>query len=596
MAMTISDALLKRVSEWGVDRIFGYAGDGIMGIHDAMESAEDGPVFVQSRHEEMAAFMATAHAKFTDEVGVCLATSGPGAIHLLNGLYDAKLDRQPVVAIVGRQAATTHGGSYQQEVDVPNLYKDVASAYLVEIKKPQQLPMAVDRAFRSAMSRQSVAAIIVPGDVQEEPYEEPTHDFKMVPGSSGVVEPEITPPQDAIRRAADIINEGQRVGILIGQGAAGAADEVTELAEVTGGGVAKALLGKDALPDDLPFVTGPIGLLGSKPSWTLMNECDTFVCIGSSIPYSQFLPEFGQARGIDIDIDAHNIGLRYPFELNLVGDAKLTLRKLLPYLERTDDRSWREQLESEIDEWWTLLEERAMVEADPINPQRVFWELSDRLPDRSIITADSGSGTNWFARDLKLRQGMRASLSGTLATMGPAMPYAVGAKFAHPDRPVIATVGDGAMQMNGMNVLITIAKYWREWSDPRLVALVLDNQDLNQVTWEMRAMGGFPKLEATQDLPRVDFVPFARSLGLGGIRVEKPEDIGPAWDEALHADRPTVVQAVVDPNIPPIPPSVEPDQVSSMASAILGGDPDTLGFTREGVKERVQDFVAKMRS
>ena len=596
MTTTVADALLQRLREWGVERMFGYAGDGINGIHHAQEKADDGPRFIQARHEEMAAFMAGAHAKFTDEVGVCLATSGPGAIHLLNGLYDAKLDRQPVVAIVGDQATTAHGGSYQQEVDLGNLYKDVASNYLVEVKSPKQIPLAVDRAFRTAMADRCVTAIIVPADVQEMEYEDPEHEFKEVPSSLGAVAPEITPPDDAVQEAADLINEGEKVAILIGQGAAGAAEEVKELAELTGGGVAKALLGKDALPDDLPYVTGSIGLLGSKPSWTLMQECDTFVCIGSNMPYTQFLPEFDQARAIDIDIDAHNIGLRYPYDLNLVGDAKLTLQKLLPRLQRKQDRSWREQLEDEIEEWWTLVEERAHVDADPVNPQRVYWELSQQLPDDVIITADSGSGTNWFARDLKLREGMRASLSGTLATMGPAMPYAVGAKFAHPDRPVIATVGDGAMQMVGMNVLITIAKYWQEWDDPRLVAMVLDNQDLNQVTWEMRAMGGFPKTSETQELPQVDFPKFAESLGLQGIWVEKPEEIVPAWQRALSADRPTVIQAVCDPNVPPIPPNVEPDQVESLAKAILGGDPDTIEFAWEGTKERLQDYVAKLKS
>lgn len=594
---TVADALLERLRAWGVERIFGYPGDGINGIHAAMGRAENaGPRFVQARHEELAAFMAGAHAKFTDQVGVCMATSGPGAIHLLNGLYDAKLDRQPVLAIVGDQATTATGGSYQQEVDLTSLYKDVASDFLVRVTAPQQLPLAVDRAMRTALSRRCVTAIVIPADIQELEWEAPSHAFKMVPSSIGVEAPEIRPPADAIRRAADIINAGERVALLVGQGARGARVELGELLEVTGGGAAKALLGKDVLPDDLPGVTGPIGLLGSKPSWTLMNECDTFVVIGSNLPYTQFMPEFDQARGIDIDIDAHNIGLRYPFELNLVGDARLTLQELLPLLERKDDRSWREQLDGEIDEWWQLMEQRAMVEADPINPQRVFWELSSRLPDDVIVTADSGSGTNWYARYLKFRDGMRGSLSGTLATMGPAMPYAVGAKFAHPDRPVIASVGDGAMQMNGMNVLITIAKYWREWADPRLVVLVLDNQDLNQVTWEMRAMGGFPKLEETQDLPQVNFADLATSLGLRGQRIDRPSDIGAAWDDALSADRPMVIQAVVDPDIPPIPPHVTTEQMQDLVAALAKGDTDAWDIVREGAKERVQDVLAKLRS
>jgi pyruvate dehydrogenase (quinone) len=596
MAMTVADALWKRLQEWGVTTVYGFPGDGINGIHAAMGRAEGAIDFVQSRHEELSAFMACGHAKFSDEVGVCLATSGPGAIHLLNGLYDAKLDRQPVVAIVGQQATTAMGGSYQQEVDLQTLFKDVASDYLVTITAPQQIPAVVDRAFRTAMSRRAPVCLIIPNDVQTEDYVEPEHEFKEMPGSLGVSAPEIVPPAADIDRAAEVINAGERVAILIGQGARRGSEQVKELAELTGAGVAKALLGKDVLPDTLPYVTGPIGLLGSKASWTLMQDCDTLLTIGSNMPYSQFLPPYGQARGVQIDIDAHNIGLRFPNEVNLVGDSKLTLERLLPKLERKTDRSWRQKLEGEISEWWTLVEERAMVDADPINPQRVFHELSPKLPDDVIITADSGSGTNWFARDLKLREGMRASLSGTLATMGPAMPYAVAAKSAQPNRPVIACIGDGAMQMNGINVLITVAKYWERWQDPRFIAFVLDNGDLNQVTWEMRAMGGFPKLEETQVLPRVDFAAFAETLGLKGFRMETPDQISDVWDQALAADRPCVVQAVVDPNVPPIPPHVEADEITALASAILGGDPDTLGFTKVGAKQAFQDVVAKFKS
>jgi pyruvate dehydrogenase (quinone) len=599
MSTTVADALLQRLKEWGVERIYGYPGDGINGIHAAQgRREEDGTAipFVQARHEELAAFMATGDAKWSGNVGVCLATSGPGAIHLLNGLYDAKLDRQPVLAIVGAQATTAQGGSFQQEVDLKTLFKDVSSDYLVEVTDPRQLPMVVDRAFRTALSRRSPVTIIIPNNVQTMDYESPPHEFKMVPGSLGVNAPRITPPRDAIERAADILNQGERVAVLVGQGARGAADRVAELAELTGAGVAKALLGKDVLPDDLPYVTGPIGLLGSKPSWTLMQECDTLLMIGSSFPYSQFLPEWGQARGIQIDIDAHNIGLRYPMEENLVGDARLTLEELLPLVRRKEDRSWRETIEAEVREWWTLVEERAHLSADPINPQRVFWELSSRLPDDVIISADSGSGTNWFARDLKMRTGMRASLSGTLATMGPAVPYTIAAKFSHPDRPALACVGDGAMQMNGINGLITIAKYWQEWSDPRCVVLVLSNGDLNQVTWEMRAMGGFPKLESTQNLPAFDFAAYGRMLGLEGIKIEKEEEIGDAWDRAWRADRPVVVEAVVDPDVPPIPPHIELDEVTSLAKAILGGDPDTMGFAQTGAKQALQDILAKFRS
>lgn len=593
---TVADALLQRLHEWGVERIYGYPGDGINGIHHAQAKSEgtDRHIpFVQARHEELAAFMATAHAKWTGNVGVCLATTAPGAIHLLNGLYDAKLDHQPVVAIVGQQARTAMGGSFQQEVDLQTLYKDVASDYVVHVSSPQQLPMVVDRAFRTALSRRAPVALIIHADVQDMEYEYPEHAFKMVPGSRDYTPPEIYPSEPTLDRAAEVLNSGERVAILIGSGARGAADEVEELAEVLGAGVAKALLGKDVLPDDLPYVTGAIGLLGTKPSWELMDNCDTLIMIGSSFPYGQFLPEWGQARAVQIDIDPHNLGLRYPFEVNLAGDAKATLRRLLPKLERKQDRSWRETIEKGIVEWWEIVEARAMNDADPVNPQRVYFELSSRLPDNCIISADSGSSTNWFARDLKFRKGMRASLSGTLATMGPAMPYAIAAKFCHPDRVSIASVGDGAMQMNGINGLVTVAKYWKSWEDPRLVVIVINNQDLNQVTWEMRAMEGFSKPEELQNIPDFHFAEYAKLLGLEGIKVDAPDQIGDALDRALSADRPTVVEVMADPNVPPIPPHIEGEYALNLGKAVLQGDPDATGIIRQGIRDKMRDYVRR---
>jgi pyruvate dehydrogenase (quinone) len=323
-----------------------------------------------------------------------------------------------------------------------------------------------------------------------------------------------------------------------------------------------------------------------------MMGCDTFLMIGSSMPYSQFLPELGQARAIQIDIDPHNIGLRYPFEINLVGDAEATLTRLLPLLERKEDRSWRQEVEGSIRDWWDVVEARAMDDGDPVNPQRVYWELSSRLPDNCIIAADSGSSTNWFARDVKIREGMRSSLSGTLATMGPAMPYAIAAKFCHPDRVAVASVGDGAMQMNGINGLITVAKYWQDWSDPRLVTIVLNNQDLNQVTWEMRAMGGFPKPEELQRLPNFPFAEYARLLGLEGIRIESDEEVGDALDRAFAADRPVVVEVMSDPTVPPIPPHIEPEYATNLAQAIFKGDPDARGIVKQGIKEKLDEYLA----
>ena len=592
----VSDRLVERLSEWGVERIFGYAGDGINGILGALHRAGNKPRFIQSRHEEMSAFMACGHAKFTGQVGVCLATSGPGAIHLLNGLYDAKLDHQPVVAIVGQTNTTAMGGSYQQEVDLLNLFKDVAAPYVQMITAPEQLPNVLDRAMRVSITSRTVTCIIVPADVQEmDAVERPPHEFKMVPSSLGFVQPRVIPPEEEIRRAAEVLNAGERVAILIGQGARRAADEVVEVAEILGAGVAKALLGKDALPDTLPFVTGSIGLLGTKPSWDLMMKCDTLLMVGSSLPYSQFLPKWGQARGVQIDIDPSMIGMRYPMEVNLVGDSSETLKALMPYLRRNENRSWRHDLETGIVAWKAMIRERALEDASPINPQLVFHELSPRLPNDCIVTADSGSAANWYARNLEFHSEMRGSLSGTLATMGPAVPYAIGAKFAFPGRPVIACVGDGAMQMNGMNELLTVAKYWQEWSDPRVIFLVLHNNDLNQVTWEQRAMEGNPEFEVTQSIPDMDYARYAELIGLQGIRVERPEQVAPAWEQALSATRPTVIDALVDPNVPPFPPHIEFEQVTAMAEAMLKGDPHLGGVIAQSAKQGLRTLFPGRR-
>lgn len=589
----VGDHIVQRLREWGVEQVFGYPGDGINGLVAAFGRAGDNPSFIQARHEEMAAFQATGYAKFSGKVGVCTATSGPGAIHLLNGLYDAKLDHVPVVAIVGQTARSAMGGSYQQEVDLQSLYKDVASDYLVEVNVPAQLPNALDRAIRVAMTRRAPTAIIVPADLQEQPYEPPAHEFKQVPSSApGPVQPgTVLPPAEEVRRAAEIIDAGAKVAILVGQGARGAAAEITELAERTGAGVAKALLGKDVLPDDLPFVTGPIGLLGSRPSYELMRDCDTLLIIGSNFPYSQFLPDFRQARAVEIDIDGAFIGMRYPTEVNLIGDAKATVAQLISLVERKQDRSWRETVEKNVARWWEVVERQSMLAADPVNPMRVVWELSQRIPDNAIVTADSGSSTNWYARCLRMRGDMRGSLSGTLATMGPAVPYAIGAKFAHPDRPAIALAGDGAMQMNGMAELLTIARYRDRWTDPRLIVCVFHNNDLNQVTWELRAMGGAPKFEESQTLPDVSYAEVARCAGFTAIAVDSPDQLGDAWDRAFAADGPVLLDVRCDPEMPPIPPHATWDQLKDTASALLHGDPDALHLMAQGAKAKVQEFI-----
>jgi pyruvate dehydrogenase (quinone) len=590
MSDTVGDVLLARLREWGVKQVFGFPGDGINGLLAAWQRAEDNPQFVQARHEEMAAFEAVGFAKFSDEVGVCVATSGPGAVHLLNGLYDAKLDHVPVVAIVGQTERSAMGGSYQQEIDLLSLFKDVCSEYVQMCTVPKQLPNLIDRAIRIAISEGAPTAIIVPSDVFELPYEPPGHAFKQVPSSLGMSEARVVPDDEALRRTADLLNAGQRVAMLVGQGARGCAAELAEVADLLGAGAAKALLGKDVLSDDLPWVTGSIGLLGTTASWHLMMDCDTLLTVGSNFPYTQFMPKLDQARAVQIDRSGKWIGMRYPYEINLVGDAKSTLRALIPLLERKTDRSWRDKVEKWVDSWWTTVQRRAMTDADPINPMRIFWELSERMPDNAIIAADSGSSANWYARHLKFRGDVRGSLSGTLATMGPGVPYVIGAKWAHPDRPTIAFVGDGAMQMNGMAELITIAKYYKQWADPRLIIAVLHNNDLNQVTWEMRAMENSPKFEASQNLPDVDYAGFARSLGLHGDNIDDPGALGDAWDRALAADRPTVLDVRCDPNVPPIPPHATFDQAKSLVEAVLGGDEDSAAFIKQGVKQKVQQY------
>lgn len=586
MGITVSDQILQRLHAWGVRRVFGYPGDGINGLVGAFGRMKQDMSFVQARHEELAAFMATAHAKFTGEVGVCLATSGPGAIHLLNGLYDAKADHTPVVAIVGQAARSAMGGDYQQEVDLHSLFKDVAHEYVQTAMVPAQVRHLVDRAMRIARDQRAVTCIIVPHDLQELPaVETPPREHGTVHTGLGHAGRRALPADAELRAAAEVLNAGERVAILAGAGALHAGDALLEVADRLAAGIAKALLGKMVVPDDLPFVTGAIGLLGTQPSWDLMNSCDTLLMVGSSFPYSEFLPAEGRARGVQIDIDGRNLSLRYPMEVNLAGDSRLTLEALLPLLQRKSDRRWRERIEGNVKDWWRVLEARAMNEARPVNPQRVFWELSPRLPADSIIACDSGTCAAWYARDLKAQPGMLGSLSGGLATMGAAMPYALAAKMAFPGRPAFALVGDGAMQMIGINALVTVAHRWREWQDPRLVVLVLNNGDLNMVTWEQRITAGDPKFADSQDLPAFPYAEYARLLGLKGLRVDRPEDVGPAWDEALRSDRPVLLEVVTDPTVPPLPPHVNAKQVRHYLKALLQGDAEARQVVAASFRE-----------
>ncbi|UPJ40868.1 thiamine pyrophosphate-requiring protein [Bradyrhizobium sp. 40] len=591
MSQTVSDFIVQRLHQWGVRHLFGYPGDGINGVFGALQRAEGKIGFVQARHEEMAAFMATAYAKFSGQLGVCIATSGPGASHLITGLYDALLDHQPVLAIVGQQARNALGGHYQQELDLVSMFKDVAGAYVMQASSPAQIRHLIDRSIRIALARRTPTVIILPNDIQEEPYEDPPRAHGTLHSGIGYSAPSIKPRDADLDRAAEVLNAGKKVAMLIGAGALHATEEVIAVADRLSAGCAKALLGKAALPDDLPWVTGSIGLLGTEPSYNMMLECDTLLMVGSAFPYAEFLPKEDAARGVQIDIDASMMSIRFPMEVGLVGDAAETLRALLPRLKPKSDGDWRQGIQDDVAKWWKTLDDRAHQPAAPVNPQLVAWELSPRLPDRAVITSDSGSCANWFARDLKMRRGMTASLSGGLASMGAAVPYALAAKYAHSDRPVIALVGDGAMQMNNMAELITAAKYWRDWTDPRFIVCVFNNEDLNQVTWEQRIINGDPKFEASQRIPNVSYSRFAELIGLSGIYVDSPQLLGSAWDQALASQMPVVLEVKTDPEVPPLPPHITLQQAKNFSLALMKGDPNESGVIKGAARQVLEKIL-----
>ncbi|MFE4054070.1 thiamine pyrophosphate-requiring protein [Streptomyces sp. YIM B13518] len=585
----VADYVLQRLTEWGVQPVYGYPGDGIDGLPGAFDRAKGEPEFIQARHEETAAFMACAHAEFTGEAGCCTATSGPGAVHLLDGLCDAKPDHRPAVAVVGRQERLSLGAHYQQEVDLERLFADV-SEFCQMVVHPGRARHVIDRAFKTALTTRGVATVIIPNDIQEKDAQpSPPKKHGSVFSSVGWSRPRLLPDEGERRRAAGILNAGSEVAMLIGQGAAHAGGEAAEL---LGAGVVKALLGREVLPDDLPFVTGPIGLLGSKADDNMIRGCDTLFVIGTSFPYSEWLPDEGQARGVEIDIDGRMTGIRYPMDAHLVGDSKETLKALLPLLRRKEDRGWREKIGKDVAEWNAMCRKRAGQHfGGTINPEAVAAELSPRLPDDAVLTADSGSGTNWWARHLKLRKGMQASLSGTPATMGPGTPCAIAARFAHPDRPVIAFVGDGAFQMNGMAEMITVKRYPDRLSGPApFVFCVFNNQDLHQVTWEQRAMSGDPKFPGSQDVPDIPYAKYAELIGLKGVYCGKPKKIGKAWEEALAADRPVVLEFKADPEIAPIPPHTMAEQGKKAAKAAVR-DPEGAGIAVKGARQKTTELA-----
>ncbi|MDQ0733561.1 thiamine pyrophosphate-requiring protein [Arthrobacter agilis] len=550
---TAADFVVRRLAAWRVERIFGYSGDGINPLLGALRRAGS-PSFVQARHEEAAAFMAVAHAKYTGGVGVVTATQGPGAVHLLNGLYDARMDSVPVVALIGQQSQTVLGSAYQQEIDLLSLFKDVASAFRQQVADPEQLPMVLDRAFKTALATRSPAVVILPHDVQQAPAPEVPHEHGVVPSSPVWSLGCVSPRETDLLDAASLLNDGGKIAILVGQGAASAQQEVLAVADRLGAGITTSLLGKPFVDESLPHATGTMGHLGTTASAYLMDNCDTLLIIGSNDPWTEFYPAPGQARAVQIDIDPKAIGNRYPVEVALHGDAAETLGALLVLLHGHQDRSWRREVEEQVRQWHRVATERAMTPATPVNPERVVHELNAVLPDDAQVAVDVGSCVYWYARQLRLPRGVPAHLSSTLGCMGAGVPYGIAAKLAHPDRPVVVLAGDGAMQMAGLAELVTVSGLWRDWADPRFVVCVFSNGDLAEVTWEQREMEGEPRFEASQSLPAVDVAAYARLLGLDGVRVEDPEDLADAWRRAFAADRPFVVDVVTDPDVPLLPP------------------------------------------
>lgn len=545
---SVADVIVERLKAWKVERVFGYSGDGINGFMGALRRARNDIEFVQARHEESAAFMAVGHAKYTGGVGVVTSTQGPGAVHLLNGLYDAKLDGVPVVAIVGQQTRTVLGSGYTQEIDLATLYKDVASEFVQLVSTPEQVPMVLDRAFRAALTTRSPCAVIIPHDIQS--AASPEHEQGIVVTAPEWWPARLVPREEDLDAAANILNSGEKVALLVGQGARQAQSEVAAIAEKLGAGIATSLLGKPYVDEMLPFAVGTMGHLGSTASAHLLGNCDTLLIVGSNDPWTEFYPPPGAARAVQIDVDGRKIGNRYPVEVGLLGNAAETLRLLSARLRVRPAQPWREEVEGKVREWRRLTEKRAGVPAKPVNPERVVRELNGRLPGNAQLSVDVGSCVYWYARQLILPPGVPAHLSGTLASMGCSIPYGIAAKLARPKRPLVVLAGDGAMQMAGVAELITVAHRWRSWADPRFVVCVFNNRDLADVTWEQRETEEEPRFAESQEIPDFPYAGYAELLGLVGIRVDAPAQLGAAWEKALSADRPAVIEVITDPNVP----------------------------------------------
>jgi len=595
---TVSDFVIQRIKEWGISRVFAFPGDGIGEFDGALGKAErdgDGLKYVRPTHEEICSLMATAHAKFTGEIGVCIATSSPGAFHMLNGLYDAQMDNQPVVAIIGQQGLNALGTFTQQESNLERVLADVA-VYVQTIVSPEQAQAVVDTAFRTARVRLGPAVIILPHDVQGMTMPE------LVPANwvsrSSAVAPSISvvPPPSEILKAAAIINAGSKVTFIVGHGSNGATDEVLKAAELCGAGLITALRAKQVVPSDVPYHSQQLGLLGSLPSVHQMSGCDTLLMLGTNYPYGQFLPKSGQARAIQVDLKPEQMGLRYPTELNLWGDVKATLTALIPHLDQKTDLSWQNTVAEEMVEWENEMQAQAMLSyEDGVNPRRVYHELNKRLPPRAIVTADAGSTADWYGHHIRLRRGMMGDLSGRLASMLAAMPYAIAAKFAYSDRSVICTIGDGAFQMLGLNELITIKKYLKEWANPQLIIMVLHNDDLTQVSWEMRTEDANPVWSTSQDVESVDYAGWAELLGFTGIRVKTDDDVADAWDTAFANRGITVIDAYTSKNVPPLPAHITLEFAKNTAEALLKGDPDEMDVIRDSAKALVTEGIERVK-
>lgn len=594
MATSVSDFIIDRLIAWDLHRWYGYPGDGIGGFDGAMGRAQDEGkdfTYVRPTHEEEAAFMATAHAKFTGGVGVCVSTSGPGAIHLMNGLYDAKGDNAPVVAIVGQQARVSLGSEFQQEINLERAFAD-AAVFVQTVAAPMHAQLVVDKAVRMAKAYRGPAVVILPADVQTMDMEEPTAEHFVSRTGIGYAEDRLRPDDDALARAAEVLNSGQKVAMLVGQGAIGATDEVIAVAERLGAGVITTLLGKQVVPGDVDFHTQQLGLLGSRPSYDMMQKCDTLLMVGTNYPYGEFMPPTGQARAVQIDLSPRHLGIRYPTEVNLWGDAKTTLAALQPHLTQ-HETGWQKKIADENRAWNKENTRVAETKADPINPRRAFVSLNERLPENAIITCDAGSTADWYGFHIELGRNQMGNLSGRMASMLAAMPYALAGKFAYPDRPVVCTIGDGAFQMMGMNGLLTVKRHWQEWSNSTFVVLVINNGDLNQVSWEMREVGD-PRWDTAQLVESMDYAGYAELLGLRGIAVDDPEDIDAAFDQAFAADRPVVLDVRCDRNTPPLPAHIAFAQAKGLAESLLSGDPELGQVVKQSSRATAARLFARM--